>query len=76
MIYTIQTKITLCKLNDEEILDDDGMTTYPFESNIPIIKNFDDNIIPNSIEELGQIYTEFIKKMINMSQEKEQNNII
>ena len=50
-IYTIANNtIALCKLNDKEVLDDDGIKTYPLESNIPFIKNFSDKIKPNYIE--------------------------
>ena len=38
-IYSvINNKIALCKLNDKEILHDDGVTRYPLGSNIPFLK--------------------------------------
>ena len=42
VIYTItNNKIAVCKLNDKEILDEDGMTTYPLGSKISFIKYYD-----------------------------------
>ena len=57
--YT-NTKISLLKLNDKEIQDGKGITTYSLLSNIPFIKYVDEKIIPNSIEKLKQINKEFI----------------
>ena len=49
------------KYNDKEILDEDEITTYPFGSNVPFIKCFDDKDTPNSIEELKKLYKTFIE---------------
>ena len=60
--YTItNNKIALRKVNDKEILDKDGITRYPLGSNTPFIKCFDDEDVPNPIEELKKLYKKFIK---------------
>ena len=48
--HKIQMKI------DKEFQDIDGIATYPCGSNIPFIKYYDHKDIPNSIEELKNIY--------------------
>ena len=63
IIYTsTNNKFALLKLNHERIMNEDGITTYPLESNIPYIKHFDDKIKPNCIEEIKKIYKKLIVK--------------
>ena len=61
-IYTVtRNKIAMCNLNesDQELQDDDKITTYSHVLNIAFIKHFDDKDIPDSIEELNKIYKQF-----------------
>ena len=53
--------MALYKFFDNEILDEDRITTYPVGSNMPFIKYFDDKDIPKYIEELKIIYKTFIE---------------
>ena len=63
IIYTsTNNKFALLKLNHERIMDEDGITTYPYESNIPYIKHFDDKNKPNCTEEIKKIYKKLIVK--------------
>ena len=55
--------ITMCNPNenDKELQDDDRITTYPHASNIPLIKDFDDKNVPDSIKELQKVVKSLIK---------------
>ena len=53
-------KIALRKFNDQGILDEDGIPTYPLGSNIPFIKYFDGKDITTSILKLNKVYQNFI----------------
>ena len=56
LVYSItKIKTDLYKCNDEEALHEDGSTIYLLASNIPLMKYFNGNYIPNSIEELNKI---------------------
>ena len=52
-----------CK-KDKELQDDDKITTYPYGSNITLAKYFDDEDIPDSLEELRK-YIKCLLKKIN-----------
>ena len=54
-------KMSLPKFSDREIVDEDGITTYPLRSNISFIKYFDDTDAHNSIEKLKKICKKLIE---------------
>ena len=61
MLQAIKFKYVILMEMIKKILDKDGITAYPHNSNISFIKYFGDKDMPNSIEELIKMYKKFIE---------------
>ena len=58
LLYAIKLQCALL-MKIKEILKNDGITTYPYRTNLLFLKYFEDQDTPNSIEELKNVYKEF-----------------
>ena len=58
LLYAIKLQCALL-MKIKEILKNDGITTYPYRTNLLFLKYFEEQDTPNSIEELKNVYKEF-----------------